>query len=154
MSRTQVAKSLQQMNVVLRLETDKEKNTLHAFNVAQDYYQQQKAKLTSLQQYRLDYFRQLQQEGGNGVGARHYQQRLSFVAKLDKACEQQGHVIAQCKMAADQRRTQWLAQQRRRQAVEKLIEKKDQSLQIIDNRIEQQMMDELATQRLLRRTIS
>ena len=43
MSRTQVAKSLQQMNVVLRLETDKEKNTLHAFNVAQDYYQQQKA---------------------------------------------------------------------------------------------------------------
>ena len=83
MSRTQVAKSLQQMNVVLRLETDKEKNTLHAFNVAQDYYQQQKAKLTSLQQYRLDYFRQLQQEGGNGVGARHYQQRLSFVAKLD-----------------------------------------------------------------------
>ena len=154
MSRTQVAKSLQQMNVVLRLETDKEKNTLHAFNVAQDYYQQQKAKLTSLQQYRLDYFRQLQQEGGNGVGARHYQQRLSFVAKLDKACEQQGHVIAQCKMAADQRRTQWLAQQRRRLAVEKLIEKKDQSLQIIDNRIEQQMMDELATQRLLRRSIS
>ena len=57
-------------------------------------------------------------------------------------------------MAADQRRTQWLAQQRRRQAVEKLIEKKDQSLQIIDNRIEQQMMDELATQRLLRRSIS
>ncbi|MCP4924516.1 MAG: hypothetical protein GY916_01065, partial [Gammaproteobacteria bacterium] len=53
MSRTQVAKSLQQMNVVLRLETDKEKNTLHSFNVAQDYYQQQKAKLTSLQQYRL-----------------------------------------------------------------------------------------------------
>ena len=59
-----------------------------------------------------------------------------------------------CAIRATPRRTQWLAQQRRRQAVEKLIEKKDQSLQIIDNRIEQQMMDELATQRLLRRSIS
>ena len=150
MSSTQVAKSLQQMNVVLRLETDKEKNTLHAFNVAQDYYQQQKAKLTSLQQYRLDYFRQLQQEGGNGVGARHYQQRLSFVAKLDKACEQQNQIIAQASVVADQRKRQWLAQQRKRQAVEKLIGKKQHTLQQLDNRQEQQAMDEFALQRLLR----
>ena len=150
MSRTQVAKSLQQMNLVLRLETDKEKNTLHAFNVAQDYYQQQKAKLTSLQQYRLDYFRQLQQEGGNGVGARHYQQRLSFVAKLDKACEQQNQIIAQASVVADQRKRQWLAQQRKRQAVEKLIGKKHDTLQQLDNRQEQQAMDEFAIQRLLR----
>ncbi|MDC8830494.1 flagellar export protein FliJ [Alteromonas gilva] len=150
MSRVEVTKSLKQLATVLRLEQDKEQSALQAFKTAQDYYQQQRAKLTSLQQYRLEYMRQIQQEGGNGVGALHYQQRLSFVGKLDKACEQQGHIIAQSKMAVDQRRGQWLAQQRRRQAVEKLIEKKQQSLQIIDNRLEQQMMDELAIQRLRR----
>ena len=154
MARNDVTRSIEQLATVLKMELEKENKALNAFRLAQDYHQQQRTKLTSLQQYRMDYVRQLQQEGSGGVKAHHYQQRLSFVAKLDKACEQQGHVIAQCKMAADQRRTQWLAQQRRRQAVEKLIEKKDQSLQIIDNRLEQQMMDELATQRLLRRSIS
>lgn len=150
MSRIQVSQSLKQMAIVLRLESDKEKNTLHAFNVAQDYYQQQKAKLTSLQQYRLDYFRQLQQEGGSGVGARHYQQRLSFVAKLDKACEQQNQIIAQASVVADQRKRQWIMQKRKRQAVEKLIEKKQGTLQQLENRVEQQAMDEFALQRLLR----
>lgn len=153
MARNDVTRSLKQLATVLRLENEKEKAALNAYRLAQDYHQQQKTRLTSLQQYRLDYVRQIQQEGSGGVKAREYQQRLSFVAKLDKACEQQGHVIAQCKLAADQRRSQWLAQQRRREAVEKLIVKKDQTLQVIDNRIEQQMMDELAMQRLLRRSV-
>lgn len=152
MSRAQLKQSVSQLNTVLRLETDKEQAALQAFKLAQDYHQQQKAKLTSLQQYRLEYMRQIQQEGNAGVGARQYQQRLSFVAKLDKACEQQGHMIAQCALAVDQRKQQWLAQQRKRQAVEKLIDKKHQTLQVIDNRAEQQSLDELALQRLLRRS--
>lgn len=154
MQRSEVTRSISQLSTVLRMEQDKEKAALQAFRLAQDYYQQQRAKLTSLQQYRVDYVRQIQQEGSGGVKARHYQQRLSFVAKLDKACEQQGHIIAQSKMAADQRRTQWLAQQRRRQAVEKLIDKKQLNLQVIDNRSEQQLMDELAMQRILRRSVT
>lgn len=150
MSRTKVAQSLQQMSVVLRLEIDKEKNTLNAFNIAQQYHQQQKAKLTSLQQYRLEYMRQLQQEGGKGVGARHYQQKLSFVAKLDKACEQQNQIIAQASVVVSQRKRQWLTQQRKRQAVEKLIDKKQGTLVQLENRQEQQLNDEFALQRILR----
>ncbi|TPV61923.1 flagellar export protein FliJ [Aestuariibacter sp. GS-14] len=150
MSRTKVAQSLQQMSVVLRFEIDKEKNTLNAFNIAQQYHQQQKAKLASLQQYRLEYMRQLQQEGGKGVGARHYQQKLSFVAKLDKACEQQNQIIAQASVVASQRKRQWLTQQRKRQAVEKLIDKKQGTLVQLENRQEQQLNDEFALQRILR----
>ena len=138
------------MSVVLRLEIDKEKNTLNAFNIAQQYHQQQKAKLTSLQQYRLEYMRQLQQEGGKGVGARHYQQKLSFVAKLDKACEQQNQIIAQASVVVSQRKRQWLTQQRKRQAVEKLIDKKQSTLVQLENRQEQQLNDEFALQRILR----
>ncbi|GGF52540.1 flagellar export protein FliJ [Alteromonas lipolytica] len=153
MARSDVTRSIGQLATVLKMEQDKEKAALQAFRLAEDYHQQQRAKLTSLQQYRVEYVRQIQQEGSGGVTASHYQQRLSFVGKLDKACEQQGHIIAQCKMAVDQRRSQWLTQQRRRQAVEKLIDKKHHTLQVMDNRAEQQMMDELAMQRLLRRSL-
>ena len=91
MARNDVTRSIEQLATVLKMELEKENKALNAFRLAQDYHQQQRTKLTSLQQYRMDYVRQLQQEGSGGVKAHHYQQRLSFVAKLDKACEQQGH---------------------------------------------------------------
>lgn len=152
MSRGQLNRSLKQLAVVLRLEEDKEKAALHAFKTAQDYLQQQQNKLSSLQQYRLDYMRQIQQEGSSGVMARHYQQRLSFVGKLDKACEQQSNVVRQSMLAMEQRRAQWLAQQQRRKAVDKLIEKSRSSLATLDARTEQQEMDEYAMQGLRRRS--
>ena len=102
-----------QLERVAEFEREKEQQAAQLFQQAQLNVNQQKQKLTSLEQYRFDYIRNIQQTGQGGVTAQHYQQHLSFVGKLDKACEQQMNVIAQANLAADQRKQVWLKQQQK-----------------------------------------
>jgi flagellar FliJ protein len=58
--------------------------------------------------------------------------------------------ISQATLVADQRKRQWLAQQKRRKAIELLITNKHQQAQVLENRREQEMFDELAMQKFVR----
>ena len=91
-----------------------------------------------------------QQNAKGGVGAKAYHQHLTFVGQLEKACQQQLNVISKATLAADQRKQAWLEQQKRRKAVELLLEKKAQEAIEKANRAEQAMMDEFAMQRHFR----
>ncbi|QPG04941.1 flagellar export protein FliJ [Salinimonas marina] len=142
---------MSQLQTVIKVERDREDKAAQALQMAEGNVQQQKQKLSSLQQYRLDYVRQIQQSGKQGgVDARDYHQHLQFVGKLDKAIQQQMQIISQARMVVDQRRRQWLEQQKRRKAVDVLIEKKQAEAAIAANRREQDMLDEFANQRFLR----
>ncbi|WP_218353220.1 flagellar export protein FliJ [Alteromonas lipotrueiana] len=142
---------MSQLQTVIKVERDREDKAARALQMAEGNVQQQKQKLSSLQQYRLDYVRQIQQSGKQGgVDARNYHQHLQFVGKLDKAIQQQMNIISQARMVVDQRRRQWLEQQTRRKAVDMLIEKKQAEAAITANRREQSMLDEFANQRFLR----
>lgn len=136
-----------QLERLAEFERDKEQQIVRMFQQAELNVSQQKQKLTSLEQYRIDYLKGIQQTGKSGVTATHYQQHLSFVGKLDKACEQQMSVIAQAKMAASQRKQLWLKQQQKVKAVELLLSKKQKTRLAKEARAEQAMMDEYATQR-------
>lgn len=140
----------QQLTRLLDFEKEKEQNMLLVFQQAQQHVNQQRQKLQSLEQYRVDYLRGISQSGKEGVKASHYQQHLSFVGKLDKACEQQMNAIAQAKLAADQRKSLWLKQQQRVKAVEMLLDKKAQAAQLKANKQEQALFDEFATQKFFR----
>ena len=72
------------------------------------------------------------------------------MGKLDKACEQQMQVIAQAKMAADQRKQMWLKQQQKVKAVTLLLDKKRLAKEKKEAKAEQAMLDEFATQRFIR----
>lgn len=139
-----------QLERVAEFEREKEQQAAQLFQQAQLNVNQQKQKLTSLEQYRFDYIRNIQQTGQGGVTAQHYQQHLSFVGKLDKACEQQMNVIAQANLAADQRKQVWLKQQQKVKAVTLLLEKQHLAKQKKEAKAEQAMMDEFATQRFFR----
>lgn len=141
---------MRQLQQVLKFESEKEQKALNDYMLAQRHYNEQRQKLRSLEQYRLDYLRQIQQTGKSGVHAQKYHQHLSFVGKLDKACEQQMHVISKAKMVSDQRKNLWQAQQQRRKAVEMLLQKKQMAAQKKADRAEQVMLDELATQKFFR----
>ncbi|MDP6881114.1 MAG: flagellar FliJ family protein, partial [Alteromonas macleodii] len=97
-----------QLERLAEFEREKEQREARYYKQAQQNVNQQKQKLTSLEQYRIDYIKGIQQTGQAGVTATYYQQHLSFVGKLDKACEQQMQVIARAQMAADQRKQLWL----------------------------------------------
>ncbi|MEQ5807041.1 flagellar export protein FliJ [Alteromonas sp. NFXS44] len=145
---------MSQLALVAKFELEKEQKAAQQFQLAQQHVTQQRQKLSNLQQYRLDYVRQIQATGKGGVAAKAYHQHLSFVGKLDKACQQQMNVISQASLVAEQRKRAWLEQQKRRKAVDMLIDKKAKEAQRIEARREQQMLDEYASQKFYRNQLT
>jgi flagellar FliJ protein len=139
-----------QLEQVAAWERQKEQKVLQNFQLAQRYAQDNKQKLSGLEQYRLDYLLQAHNKAQQGVGAQSYGQHQLFIGKLDKACEQQSKVLSNALMVADQRQTQWLQQQRKRKAVEMLLDKKCRLAQKREDKLEQQMLDEISLQKYIR----
>jgi flagellar FliJ protein len=143
--------SVSQLQTVLRVETEREQVAAKRFIASQQHHQTQRQKLQQLQQYRTDYIEQIKKNGSSGYEPTRYQQHLSFVGKLDLACEQQLHVIARANMAMEQSKADWLKKQQRKEAIIKLLEKQEQEIAYKNQRIEQQDMDEFSNQQYLRR---
>jgi flagellar FliJ protein len=139
-----------QLEQVAAWERQKEQKVLQNFQLAQRYAQDNKQKLSGLEQYRLDYLLQAHNKAQQGVGAQSYGQHQLFIGKLDKACEQQSKVLSNALLVADQRKTQWLQQQRKRKAVEMLLDKKYRLAQKREDKLEQQMLDEISLQKYIR----
>ena len=142
--------NLKQLQMVAELEIKKEQKLAQNYQFAAKNLQDNQQKLSGLEQYRLDYLK-LQQKGKLGVEAKQLHQHLSFVAKLDRACEQQIQFVSQAVLVADQRKRQWLDQQKRRKAIEMLIASKTKDAIAVESRAEQQMFDEIAIQKFVRR---
>jgi flagellar protein FliJ len=137
--------------MVAGLERKKEQKLVQDFQLAQQHAQNNKQKLAGLEQYRLDYLRQAQNKAKQGMAATSYGQHQQFIGKLDKACEQQTKVVSNAMLVAEQRRVQWLQQQKKRKAVEMLLAKQQKTLELHLAKQEQHMLDELALQRFVRK---
>lgn len=143
--------STSQLARVATWEKDKENQRARDFHEAQVYLQQQQQRLQNLEQYRREYLGNIHKQGDVGLGARDYTQHLSFVGQLDNACRQQNQIISQAILVVDQRKRAWLEQQRKRKAVEFLIEKQQVARKRKEERHEQNILDEFALQQYLRR---
>lgn len=142
--------SRSQLALVAKWESEKEEKAAQLFQQAQSYVQENEQKLVGLQQYRIDYFKKIQTLGGDGLKALSLSHHQAFIGKLDRACEQQQLLINNAKQAANQRKMQWLVQQRKRKAVEHLINKQRVALQKKRDKEEQDLLDEVALQRFVR----
>lgn len=140
-----------QLDIVAEWERQKEKKMVDDFRQAQQFAQNNKQKLSGLENYRLDYLRQVQQKAKQGIGSLTFGQHHQFIGKLDKACEMQVQALNKALVVADQRRAQWLQQQRKRKAVEMLLEKQQIAKQKREDRQEQIMLDEMSLQKYLRK---
>jgi flagellar FliJ protein len=143
--------NLKQLHMVSELETKKEQKMAQNYQYAAKNLQDNEQKLTGLEQYRLEYLQLIQRKGQLGVEAKKLHQHQSFVAKLDRACEQQIQFVSQAVLVADQRKRQWLEQQKRRKAIEMLIAGKTKQAIAVEARQEQQLFDEIAIQKYVRR---
>lgn len=140
-----------QLQVVADWERRKEQKLVQVFQLAQQFAQDHKQKLSGLENYRLDYLRQAQQRAKEGVGSVTFGQHQQFIGKLEKACEMQMNTLSQAKRVADQRHMQWLAQQRKRKAVEMLLDKQNKAKLKRADKLEQIMLDELSLQKFMRK---
>jgi flagellar FliJ protein len=142
---------MKQLNTLYKYELDKEQKASQALKLAEVDYEQNKARLKSVSDYRLEYMRRLNQRSIAGIDSATYSHFHAFIAKLDNASQQVKIALHQAKALVDTRKKQWLEQRQKIQAVELLRNKKIDALQLVANKKEQKMFDEMATQQFVRR---
>ena len=142
-----------QLLMLAKWEKQKKDSAAKEFQQAQQFVEENKVKLAGLENYRLEYFRKIQQRGASeGLEAVSFNQHQGFITKLDKACEQQRQVIHNAVKVVEQRRAALTVREQKLRAVEILITKQQQVAQAKEAKQEQALMDEVALQRHLRQS--
>lgn len=142
--------ALAQLQLLAKVQREKEDKLQALYIQAQQFAKNQQDKYDGLANYRTDYIRQSQQRGMQGVQSRQFNQYLAFITKLDQALEQQNMQVQQAKKVAETRRVNWVLLQRKRKAIDLLIEKELEKMAIKAQKQEQKMLDEIATQQFFR----
>jgi flagellar FliJ protein len=145
---------LSQLHLVVTIEAKKESALARQYQQAKDHLSSNQQKLTSLEQYRIDYLKLIRQKASEGLQAKALIQHQSFVGKLDKACEQQIQLINQAVLVAKQRKEQWLKQKAKTQAVAKFIDTQTHKQHLLESKQEQRLFDELSALAHYKRRIS
>ncbi len=143
--------ALAQLQLLVKVQQEKEDKLQAQYRAAQQNYQSMQQKYQGLADYRVEYVQQTQSRGQQGMASRQFNQYLNFIGKLDAALTAQQQYVQQAKASADQRLLQLLAMQKKRKALEILIERELAEIQRKADKQEQKMLDEIATQQFFRR---
>lgn len=144
-------KNNKQLETLLKFEQSKEEETANTLRNAENDYQQNLIRLQSVSDFRLEYMSRLSERSKQGLDSSTYNHYHAFISKLDYASEQVKVAMHQAKALVEQSKQQWLKQRQKVQAVEMLKNKKNNEITKIENRKEQNMFDEIATQQFLRK---
>ena len=142
-----------QLETLLKFERDNEQKIIQELQLAEQDYQHNIQRLSSVQDYRLEYMKRVEKRSMEGIDSATYAHFHAFVQKLDNAGEQVQMAITQAKSLVEQKKRFWMEQRRKVQAVEMLLENQKKKLQAVKQRQEQKMFDEIATQQFIRRRI-
>lgn len=142
--------SMNQLNTLLKFETDNERKSAQALQQAELDYQQNLNRLQSVSDYRLEYMKRLETRSQVGIDSATYSHFHAFIAKLDNASEQVEIAIRQAQALVDKRKTEWFLQRQKLKAVEHLINKRKLASAKVADKQEQKMFDEIATQQFIR----
>ncbi len=143
--------ALAQLQLLVKVQQEKEDKLQALYRAAVQNYQSMQQKYQGLADYRIEYVQQTQSRGQEGMASRQFNQYLNFIGKLDAALTAQQQYVQQAKASVDQRLTQLLAMQKKRKAMEILIERELAEIQRKADKQEQKMLDEIATQQFFRR---
>ena len=108
------------------------------------------SQLEMLQTYRQDYAQRLLDAGQTGVTMANYHNFRRFIVTLDQAITQQNTVIQSLEEKMDQGRQAWYGHQQRLKAYETLIDRRLQTQQVQQQRMEQRSSDEIAARLFIR----
>ncbi|MBL4911089.1 MAG: flagellar export protein FliJ [Alteromonadaceae bacterium] len=140
-----------QLVILLRFEKEKEQQRAQELQTAEQAYQDNLSRLSSIGDFRLEYMKKVQQRSLEGIDSATYGHYHAFINKLDNASGQIEIAIKQAQALAQQCKQQWLLQHQKVKAVELLLSKQQQKLALIAAKKEQKMFDEIATQQFVRR---
>lgn len=141
----------QRLQVVLKLEEQKEHRALEKMAEAQKAHDAQRQQIHNLERYQQEYRDQIRANQQGVVPVSRLQAWQAFIAQLDQVIVQQQTVLDQTRAKLDDCRQQWQLAWERRRGMEKYIatcRRKEQ--QEIDAR-EQKLADEAANRFYQRR---
>ncbi len=137
--------------MVLKLAEDAEEQASLQLRSAQLELQRRQNQLDALQNYRLDYMKQMEQQQGQSISASHYHQFHQFVRQIDTAIIQQVNTVQEADNQRQHRQIYWQEKQQKRKAVELLLANKAEKDKVAELRAEQKMVDEFASQQFYRK---
>lgn len=143
--------SMKQLDTLYKYELSNESKAAISLKEAELDYQQNIQRLNSVSDYRLEYMKRVNQRSLEGINSHTFSHFHAFIKKLDHASEQVEIALNQAKALVKKRKEDWLVQRQKVQAVELLREKKLKMLTAVENKKEQKMFDEIATQQFVRR---
>lgn len=146
-----MAQALKQLELLYKIETDKERELATNLQAAQSFFQASEAKLKEVQGYKIDYLKRMQNMALEGVAGGNYQHYQNFIVQLESGILAQQQAVDTAKQVVEQRRKFWLQQRTKVKAVETLLANKKQQIQIAENKREQNLADEFASQKFIRR---
>ena len=130
---------------------ERENQAVLALNKAraelEDYYRQ----IEQIEQYRLDYCKQLVERGQNGLSASEYGHLHRFLTQLDETLTKQKEAEGHFQSQVTNCEGHWLETRKQRRSYEWMIEKKKTEKQRLQEKKEQKQMDEFSTLQFARR---
>ncbi|MCG9737570.1 flagellar export protein FliJ [Shewanella insulae] len=109
-------------------------------------------QLDALQQYRLDYMKQMEAQQGQVIAASNYHQFHQFIRQIDEAIDKQVFAVAETDKQRQKAQQYWQDKQQKRKAVELLLTHKAEEKQRFEAKQEQKMIDEFASQQFFRQS--
>jgi len=141
----------QRLQVVLKLEEQKEKQALEKMAEAQKAHEAQRQQIENLESYQQEYRDQIRANQHGVVPVSRLQAYQAFIGQLDQVITQQQSVLQQAEARLDSCREAWQRAWERRRGMEKYIETcRRQEQQDMDAR-EQKLADEAANRVYQRR---
>ena len=139
---------------VLKLATEAESQAAMQLKSAQFVKQKRQGQLDALNNYRLDYMKQMKSRQGQSISANQYHQFHQFIKQVDSAITQQVTAVQDAEYQIGYRQTHWLEKQQKRKAIEMLLANKAEKAQIAETKLEQKMSDEFAMQQYIRQRLN
>jgi len=106
--------------------------------------QQAQAQAQTLSQYRHEYGQRLQQAMQAGIDPASLQNYRAFLASLDQAIERATQTLAAQQRKVDNSQQLWQEQRRKLNSYDTLVERRAQTAQVIQQRVEQRHSDEIS----------
>lgn len=139
-----------QLELLLKIESEREQKFATELQSAQSFLQAGKVKLEQVLSYKLEYLKRMQAMGDEGVLGTNYAHFQRFIVQLEVGIKKQVEVTEISKQVLQQRKSEWLEQNKKVKAVEMLIEKKRIQVQMAMDKEEQSLADEFASQKFIR----
>lgn len=108
-------------------------------------------QIRQVEEFRLEYIRNMENEGRSGFSGTKLLAYQAFIEKLDNIAIKQKVELERLKMLSEQKRQMYLTRQKERKIIESLIEKHKQKRLKAELKAEQKLLDEFAVAKYARR---